>query len=273
MNCADALAEEKPYFETKGFLDENDYKTEENKSFLSKIFKWNTLAFYLGFTKIVIKGANRAKNNKYTRQFWTNLSMEFVHLVEKSGGEINISGLENIKKVEGPVIFVGNHMSTLETIALPCMVLREKELAITLKKQLFDVPIFGKLITGFKTVVVSRESPIDDYKTIMKEGVKTLKEGYSVLIFPQSTRTTEFSPKDFNSIGVKLAKRAKVPIIPIALKTDFWQAGKIVKDFGRIDRTKKVFFNFGEAITVEGNGKEENQQIIDFIQKNLKEWS
>ena len=49
----------------------------------------------------------------------------------------------------------------------------------------------------------------------------------SVLIFPQTTRELFFDPKKFNTLGIKLAKRAKVPVIPIAVKTDAWWHGQM----------------------------------------------
>jgi len=48
----------------------------------------------------------------------------------------------------------------------------------------------------------------------------------SVLIFPQTTRDLRFDPNKFNTLGIKLAKRAKVPVIPVAVKTDAWGMGK-----------------------------------------------
>ena len=71
---------------------------------------------------------------------------------------------------------------------------------------------------------------------------------------------------------VKLAKKAGVPVVPVALKTDAWGNGKRLKDFGRIDPLKKVYFSFGEPFEVKGKGTEEHQQIIDFIQGNLTKW-
>jgi 1-acyl-sn-glycerol-3-phosphate acyltransferase len=93
-----------------------------------------------------------------------------------------------------------------------------------------------------------------------------------MIVFPQSTRTAQFQPEEFNSIGVKLAKKAEVPIIPVAIKTDFWGNGKIIKDFGKINRDKDVYIEFGEPLQVEGSGKETHTKIIEFIQKKLKEW-
>ena len=72
---------------------------------------------------------------------------------------------------------------------------------------------------------------------------------------------------------MKLAKNASVPVIPLALRTDFLANGKLVKDLGPIRRNCPVWFKFGEPImNVEGNGKAEHNQIVEFITQNLKEW-
>ena len=262
------MSEQKDLFESDSYT-----SPDIAASSLKKMLTWNSAHFYWDFWKIVRKGASLAKNNDYTRQNWFDLSYDVVKLVENHGGRIDVAGLSNFQKIDGPVIFVGNHMSILETIVIPCLVLKYKELCITMKKQLFDIPVFGTLLTGFRTIALTRENPIEDYKMIIREGSKNVNEGYSILLFPQTTRTTAFNPEEFNSVGVKLAKRLEIPIIPIALKTDFWGNGRIFKDLGTVDRTKKVYFRFGEPIMVKGNGKDENRQTIDFIQHHLAEFA
>ena len=95
-----------------------------------------------------------------------------------------------------------------------------------------------------------------------------LKKGISIIIFPQSTRSLEFKPEDFNSLGVKLAKKAGVEVVPVAIRTDYWGNGKWIKELGPIDRHKPINIKFGEPFGIQGNGKEENQKIIDFIKCN-----
>ena len=58
------------------------------------------------------------------------------------------------------------------------------------------------------------------FKAVLEGGKQRLQKGISIIVFPQTTRTVRFEPENFNSIGVKLAQRAKVPIIPLALRTD-----------------------------------------------------
>jgi len=122
-------------------------------------------------------------------------------------------------------------------------------------------------------VVVGRVNPRDDLKAVLGKGAEKLGAGISVIIFPQSTRSVSFIPEEFNTLGVKLAARAGVPVVPLALKTDAWGIGKRIKEFGRIDTSKTVHFSFGEPMHISGRGAEEHEKVSRFIQDCLKEWS
>ena len=121
-------------------------------------------------------------------------------------------------------------------------------------------------------ITVTRTNPREDLRAILEGGELRLKAGSSIVIFPQTTRTTSFDLADFNSIGVKLAKKAGVPIIPIALKTDAWGNGRYLKDFGRIRPSTKVHFAFGAPLSVQDRGREEHESIGRFISDKLTEW-
>ena len=164
-------------------------------------------------------------------------------------------------------------MSTLETVTLPFMILPFRYAVFVIKKQLFKVPFFGTYTKSTGCIGVTRKSPSEDFKQVMNEGSKKLKNGQSVIVFPQSTRDTIFNPENFNSLGIKLARRNNVPVIPLALKTDFWSSGKLFKDFGPLDLSKKIYFEFGEPFEIKGSGKEEDQRVVEFIKGRLKKWS
>jgi 1-acyl-sn-glycerol-3-phosphate acyltransferase len=163
-------------------------------------------------------------------------------------------------------------MSTLETMVLPSIIGPHKELTFVVKESLVKHPLFGDVMRSRNPVVVGRTDPRKDLEAVMNEGSAILKSGTSIVIFPQSTRSVEFKPEEFNSLGVKLAKKAGVVVVPIALKTDFWGNGKLIKELGPLDHNKHIHFRFGEPMTITGNGKEENQKIIDFIKGSLEEW-
>ena len=123
-----------------------------------------------------------------------------------------------------------------------------------------------------KPISVGRVNPREDLKTVMTEGVEVLKSGTSVIIFQQSHRSPNFDPEKFSSLGIKLAQKAGVKIVPFALKTDFWGNAKKIRDFGPIRRKEKVYFSFGKPIAVEEVGKDTNDKVVKFIQEKLVEW-
>ena len=61
-------------------------------------------------------------------------------------------------------------------------------------------------------------------------------------------------------------------MVPFAIKTDYWEIGKVVKDLGHISRNKPIHMAFGEPMTITATGKQENTRIIEFIISHLKEW-
>ena len=163
-------------------------------------------------------------------------------------------------------------MSTLETFILPCMIQPWKPVTFVVKRSLLTYPFFGPLMRSRDPVVVDRVNPREDLESVLRGGEERLKKGLSIVVFPQSTRMEQFDPEKFNTIGVKLARRAKVPIIPIALRTNFWTNGSIIKDVGWIYPERTVHVRFGEPIRIVGIGKEEHNHIVEFIQSSLAEW-
>ncbi|HJO92560.1 MAG TPA: lysophospholipid acyltransferase family protein [Victivallales bacterium] len=252
----------------------NDYDTPiDSKIMLRDFLCFRTRFFF--FSRIINSILRFSKNinkGKYSINEWCRESYYNFDTVEGCGGRIHIRNLNNITAVDDPVVFIGNHMSTMETFILPGLILPRKPITFVVKQSLVDMPHFGTVMKATEAIAVGRNNPIEDFKTVIKEGTNHIKAGTSVVIFPQSTRGPEFTPEEFNTIGIKLAKKAGVPIIPIALKTDFWGNGKLIKDIGPIDRKKDIYIEFGTPITIEGNGKKEHSEIIEFIQSKLSDW-
>lgn len=253
-------------FEIRG-----NYKTKREKaSVFSKYFP--SVSFYSGIIKVVFKASNLAKQGKYTDEEWVKSSFDVLNLLEKVGCEIEISGVENFENIHEPVVFIGNHMSTLETFLLPCIIQPKKPVTFVVKKGLVEYPVFKHVMIARDPIVVTRENPREDLKSVLNDGAEKLSKGVSIIVFPQTTRTTKFDPKDFNTIGIKLAKKAGVKVIPIALKTDAWSNGKFIKDFGKIYPERKVMFAFGKPLEINGRGDNEHEAVISFIIGKLKSW-
>jgi len=229
--------------------------------------------FYSNFARIVFRSSYQAKHGRYGNLGWASSSYDVMAQLENVGVIFEITGMDNIRGTEGPCIFIGNHMSTLETMVLPCIIEPVKDATFVVKQSLIDYPIFSHVMRSRDPIVVGRTNPREDLKAVLEGGTRILFGGRSLIIFPQTTRTPVFDPKEFNTIGIKLAKRANVPVIPLALKTDAWGNGKRLKDFGRIDTSKRVHFSFGKPLSIRDRGGEEHNAIITFIEEHLREWN
>jgi 1-acyl-sn-glycerol-3-phosphate acyltransferase len=231
-----------------------------------------SFSFYLQIVRIVRQASKKARQGSYDTAAWCGSSLATLRALEYVGSRIEVTGLDNFRSLEGPCIFIGNHMSTLETFVLPVLISSFKEATFVVKQSLVEYPVFKYVMRSRNPVTVGRSNPREDLKAVLEGGAERLKAGTSIIIFPQTTRTPVFDPEQFNSIGIKLAKRAGVPVVPIALKTDAWGNGKFLKDFGRIVPAKTVHFAFGNPLRIKDRGSEEHQQITDFITEKLKEW-
>lgn len=231
-----------------------------------------SLAYYSRFVSYVFRYSNLAQKGKYGAEEWWRSSLLSMQALETVGVEIEIRGLANLQTFHGPCVFIGNHMSTMETICLPSVVQPYKDCTFVVKRGIVEYPIFKHIMLARDPIVVDRENPREDLKAVLEEGCKLLERGCSVIVFPQTTRTVSFDPEHFNTIGVKLAKRANVPVVPIALKTDAWGIGSWVKELGWIDPTKKIHITFGAPIEIQSRGNDEHKQIIEFIQNHLQRW-
>ncbi|MBF0336636.1 MAG: 1-acyl-sn-glycerol-3-phosphate acyltransferase [Nitrospirae bacterium] len=233
-----------------------------------------TLMFYPTMAAVVCHGSFLAR---YAARFYGHpgvcmSSRGILVGLEAAGVRFDISGLDNVMNLSGPCVVIGNHMSVLETLTMPAIIGAYKDVTFVIKKELATYPVFRYLLMSMNPIVVSRTNPREDLTAVLTQGSTILAEGRSLVIFPQSSRSVTFDPKVFNTIGIKLALRANVPVIPLAIKTDVWGNGKRIKDFGAIDPAKTAYFAFGQPIYIKDRGIQQHQLIIEFITEKLKQW-
>ncbi len=249
---------------------QDTYKTPTGIARKNVVFP--SLSFFPNLLRIFFAANRLSRKNLFNRFNWIESSQSIFNELEKVGVEFEIEGMSNLTSFEGPAVFIGNHMSTLETVILPTIMNPVKPIVFVTKEELNEVPLFGAINKARYPIIVGRENPREDLMRVMKQGADRLKDGRSIILFPQKTRSPVFDRENFNTLGIKLAKRNNVPIVPIALVSDAWGNGKIMKEFGQIDPTQKVHFSFGKPLMVEGNGSEQHKQVVEFIISHLKKW-
>lgn len=237
-----------------------------------KKMKWPSLVFHTRMLGLYLRSGRIAAKYAYTGEMWASGSLEVLRFLEGVGVRFEISGLDVPYSLPGPCVYIGNHMSTLETFVLPCLLQPARNTTFIVKESLTKFPVFGPVMRSRDPIAVGRKDAREDLRTVLEGGQQRLEAGTSVIVFPQTTRSTVFEPRHLNSIGIKLARRAGVPAVPVALKTDAWGKGSIIKDFGPIRPEKKVHICFGNPIEVTGSGKEEHEKVVQFIQSKLDSW-
>lgn len=147
-----------------------------------------------------------------SRNFSTSLFADTACAL--TGIELDVEGEENAW-ANRPCVFVFNHQSQADVIILPALLRRD--LAGIGKKEIGNVPILGKLMQIGGTVLIDRENAASALEA-MKPLVDVLqKEGRSVCVAPEGTRSTSTHLGRFKKGAFHLAMQAGVPIVPIVI--------------------------------------------------------
>ena len=253
------------------FFEHGVYRTPPQRpSLLARWFP--SLAFYSRYVRIVFRSAGVAKRSLYDDLAWSTSSLEVMRALERVGVQFEITGVEHLQRLQTPCVVVANHMSTLETAVLPAVIQPIRNVTFVVKQALLHYPIFKYVMRSRNPIAVTTNNAREDFKIMMTEGAERLSRGISVVVFPEGARRHTFDPAEFNTIGIKLAQRAGVPILPLALVTDAWPLGRPLSDFGKLEPSRKVRFAFASPIEVAGRGADEQQAIIRFIMDKLATW-
>ncbi len=231
--------------------------------------RWSVYSHFIG---TVLRSGSLARRGLYDDEAWAASSFEIMRNLERCSARFRIEGLDRVRKVEGPMVLVANHMSTLETVVLPGLIRPMKKITYVVKEKLLHGVFWGPIMRSRDPIAVTRKDPRADLETVLKEGPARLAAGISVIVFPQGTRTETWRREGFNSLGIKLASRSGVPVMPVALKTDYWGSGGLFRGFGPVHRDREIRIEFGDALPVSGRGKAEHEACLDFIESRLKAW-
>ena len=127
--------------------------------------------------------------------------------------KVKIKGTEHLNG-KGPYIFMSNHQSYYDVFALlGHLPYQFKWLA---KKELFSIPFLGWTMAAVGYISIDRGGSRDTVEA-MNEAAQKIRDGMSVTIFPEGSRSPDGSIQPFKKGGFTLAIKSKVPIVPIAI--------------------------------------------------------
>ncbi len=127
--------------------------------------------------------------------------------------EVKISGLENIDHHKAYVV-VSNHQSLADIVLMYKTKMQFKWVA---KESLFKIPVLGWNMLLARHIRL-RRGDFSSIKKTYREAGEWLRNGVSVLFFPEGTRSDNHEMGTFQNGAFKLAIKEKVPILPIMIK-------------------------------------------------------
>lgn len=224
----------------------------------------STSLYYL--IPILIRAAIRGDDLAHTlkkRRIWANNCTRLV------GVRIEVN---TPPEVEGPCVYVSNHRSYFDPVA----VLRDVEALPVAKAEVSSWPFIGFAAKATGIMWVKRENR-DSRRRTVEAIEETLKEGFSVLIYPEGSTHIELKSHPFRQGAFRVAAELGVPVVPIAIEysrpEDAWVGTDtfiphFLSTFGR--RRIHVKMQYGQPIT--GTDFEKLvQQTQDWIDAEVAE--
>ena len=157
-----------------------------------------------------------------------------TRVLSRIGGALlwrwEVRGAANVPRAGG-VILASNHQSYLDVLLLggAC----PRHIRYLARRTLWDVPVLGALITDWKAIPVNREAPGKDE---LRGIVEVVRGGEVLALFPEGTRTKDGSLGEVRGGVGFLARRAGVPVVPVAIRGAFevWPRERRLPGRGRI---------------------------------------
>jgi len=184
-------------------------------------------------------------------------SMKFCRMVVRLAGiRVRVEGIENIPPV--PCIFAANHASNLDgVILLPSI---PRRISLFAKRELFRLPVLGlgMRLAGFVAVDRAGKQAASGVAT----AVSTLKEGLSVFIFPEGTRSPDGRLQPFRKGAIAMAMEAGAPIVPVAIAGTF----RLLRRGEWVVRRGEVFVRFGPAVDATAYAMNQRAELLARIE-------
>lgn len=150
-----------------------------------------------------------------------------------------VEGIENIPNT--PCIVVSNHQGQWESFFLQTLFIPSTSI---IKKELLLIPLFGWALRCMKPITLNRLNRVSSLKKVIKKGVIKLKNGFSIILFPEGTRISpERGIQPFARSCGLLSVKSGFPVLPICHNSGkYWKNKKFIKSPG------KVVLRIGEPI-------------------------
>lgn len=182
-------------------------------------------------------------------------------LIDMAGVSFNVYGKENIPQNE-PVIYTPNHAGMFD---IPAIILNTPEPPIFIaKKELKSIPVLSDWMYVLDCVFVDRNNK-NSARSSLHDAIEMVKNGRSIVVFPEGTRSKDGSLGKFKGGAMKIAMETGAKVVPVLLRGTrerLEEKGEVVP--GEVDVV------FLPSIETKGLTKEEFFEMPEKIRQLIK---
>ncbi len=196
----------------------------------------------------------------YSKLTSGSLRMWGRSLLWVTGNKRIIEGLENIDP-DKAYIFAANHVGALD---IPAVIFAVPQTArFIAKKELYRIPLFSMGMRNSGMLKVDRGNSEDARKTLIK-AIDTIKDGCSVLIFPEGTRSKTGQIQNFKKGAFLLALNGKIPIIPTVIS-----GSQYTMTPNKCIKRGTIKIKFLSAIDTNNTDYEKSNKLVQLVREKV----
>ena len=221
------------------------------------IYLWTVSAtIVIGTIAIIVSIFDRTGDRVHrVARIWAR-SLLWISFVK-----VRVNGLSHIDS-DAPYIYMANQQSNFDfPVLLGSLMVQFRWLA---KAELFRIPIFGRSMRGAGYISIDRSNRESAFRSL-RQAAATIREGASVLIFPEGTRSEDGGIIPFKKGGFVLAIEAGVPIVPIIIRG----TRQIMPKYQLLVRSGPVKLDILKPVQTSGYSMETRNQLVKAVREAM----
>lgn len=162
----------------------------------------------------------------------------------------------------GGLIVLSSHQTFLDPLLLGLAT--DRRMSSLARSSLYRFKPFGAVITALDAVPIDRQGSA---VKAMKAVIERLERGAAVIIFPEGSRTHDGQLGEFKSGFALIAKKAAVPIVPVAIVGGFecWPRTRL------LPRPDRIRLEFGEILTAEQAATMSDREVFEVCTQRIRD--
>jgi 1-acyl-sn-glycerol-3-phosphate acyltransferase len=178
------------------------------------------------------------------------------HILKISKTNFQVYGEENIP--DEPCVFVSNHQAIFDVFAILAPL--KNVTGFIAKKEIAKIPLISTWVRAIGSVFIDRSNIKEGIKAI-NQGAENIKKGYSMVIFPEGTRSLSSTMGTMKKGSLKMVFKSDVAIVPVTVDGTYR-----VLEVGNKVRGHTIKIIFHKPIQTAGMTKEEQKNLTGIVQ-------